>query len=152
MSEGGTVDETCEQLLDDINRWRPELQAGIRSTLWHGIFARALQEVEALVRTCASTMLTDAGEEGQAAVRAVGGGKPLAAMTMGEHVGLVRKLGDNRLGRGDRQRLDRLNGLRRDFVHGRLPREEGPAKTLEFLSLAEEFCRSRFIVGLRTAP
>jgi hypothetical protein len=78
--------------------------------------------------------------------------KPLAAMTMGEHVGLVRMLSDNRLGRGDRRRLDRLNGLRRDFVHGRLPREEGPAKTLEFLSLAEEFCRSRFIDGLRTAP
>ena len=143
--EGRTIDEVCHQLLDDINRWFPELQAGIRSTLWHGVLTRAHQQVEALLKACASCMLAEAGDAGPAAVAAVAGGKPVAAMTMGQHVDLVRRLGGGLLSGDDRRLLDRLTELRNDFVHGRLPREQGQAKTVEFLSLAQELCQSRLL-------
>lgn len=124
-SEGRPIDEVCHQLLDGISRWSPELQTDIRSTLWHGVFTRAHQQVEALLRARTSTMLVESGDAGPRAVAAVGGGKPVAAMTMGQHVDLIRRLRGNRLGEDDSQLLDRLVELRNDFVHGRFPREQG---------------------------
>jgi len=147
-SEGRTIEEVCHQLLDDINRWSPELQTGARSTLWHGVFTRAHQQVEILLRACASTMLEESGDAGPAAVAAVGGGKPVPAMTMGQHVDLVRRLGGDLLSGDDRRLLDRLVELRNDFVHGRLPREQGQAKTAEFLSLAQELCQTRLLAAI----
>jgi hypothetical protein len=147
-SEGQIINEVCDQLLDDIGRWSPELQTDIRSTLWHGVFTRAHQQVEAVLRACASALLVESDDTGPRIVSAVGGGKPVAALTIGQHVDLVRRLGGNLLSRNDRRLLDRLVQLRNDFVHGRLPREQGPAKTAEFLSLARELCQSGLVTGL----
>jgi len=149
--DGRTIEEVCHRLLDDINRWSPEVQAGIRSTLWHGVFTKAHQQVEVLLKACASTMVAEAGDAGAAAVAVVGGGKPIAAMTMGQHVDLVRRLGSDLFGGEDRRLLDRLTELRNDFVHGRLPREHGPTRTVEFLSLAQELCRSRLVAAMSGA-
>jgi hypothetical protein len=66
-------------------------------------------------------------------------------MTMGQHVDLVRRLGTALLSKEDRRLLDRITELRNDFVHGRLPREQGTANTLEFLSLARKLCQSRLL-------
>ena len=122
-----------------------------RSTLWHGVFAKAHQRVEVLLKACASTIMARSGDEGLTAAAAVGGGKPVAAMTMGQHVDLIRRLGRSLLSRDDGRLLNRLTELRNDFVHGRLPREQGPTQTVEFLSLAGELCRSRLLAAISGA-
>lgn len=104
--------------------------------------------MEALLKACALTTLARTSDGGSAVVEAVSGGKPVAAMTMGQHVDLVRRLGGSLLSSDDRHLLNRLTKLRNDFVHGRLTQEEGPARTVEFLSAARQLCQSGLVARL----
>jgi hypothetical protein len=148
MSRDEMFKEVSKQLLDDIERWSSELQAGMRSTLWYGVFTKAQQQVGVLLKGCASTFVWEAGDAGLDAVAALGRGKPLERMTMGDNVKLIKKLRPDLLSPADRRLLDRMTGLRNEFEHETLSREQGPAMTAEFLRLAQGLCRSRLLAAV----
>lgn len=158
------IEELSNSLLQSINRWRSDLEhyESARSTLWYGIMQRCCERVECLLTDCIETLLPVIGDAGLQAAKDVTGGKPRDLMTMGQRVQLLVQidaelstslkqkypevhLQRRLLGRGGAQMLHKLSRIRNDFVHGRLEMETGRQATLEFLSCAEELCRSRLI-------
>ena len=163
------IEELSNSLLQSINRWRSDLEhyESARSTLWYGIMQKCCDRVECLLRGCIETLLPIIGDAGLQAAKDVIDGKPLDLMTMGQRVQLLEQLDAEisaslkqkypeihlqrrLLGRGGVQMLHKLSRIRNDFVHGRLKMETARQGTLEFLSCAEELCRSRLIATVAT--
>jgi hypothetical protein len=140
----------CRELLEDIRRWLPEVRAGVRSTLWHGVLAKAQAKVDALLASRVLSLLAESGEAGTSALAAAGQGKPVDALTMGQRVDLVRRL-DMETWREIRPILDRLTKLRNAFVHGKVVAAEGQTVTDEFLMLAKQLCESHMFSATNTS-
>jgi hypothetical protein len=129
-------------------RWEEEIDSGgIRSTLCFGVFAKLAHLVEQVITACALVLLEEAGDAGRAAVAAAARGKPIAAMTLGQQVDLIRRLAPNRLRKQDLQLLQRLTVLRNKYAHGRIP-ENQVASTREFMTSADRLCHSHLVESL----
>lgn len=152
----GPTESLTAQLSDDIGRWLPELEHNMRSTLWHGVFLKAAQDFESLTEACLQRALSLAGDGAKAAIEEVGGTKPVEAFTVGQQVKVLfildrqEAIADERLlTKAQRKRIEELVRLRNEFIHGRLPFEEGPKTTKRFLQLAREHCESPFIHSMK---
>jgi hypothetical protein len=158
--ESSLLAEACARLNRDAQRWIPEVERSIRTTLWFGILMKAVTEVERVYELAAESALAAAGDEGTEILARVANGKPVGRLTMGARMDLLKRLGTARLlgiprkgiNKKEAALLEELTKLRNNFVHRTLPPEEGPQATLRFLNCAKELCATNLIGHLSSHP
>ena len=154
------LEHLCRQLLSDIERWLPEVDPEVRSTLWHGVFTKAAKQADRLYQLCVEVALQLAGAAGPKTLAAVTKGKPPERLTMGERMDVLKSLDRQRvilggkriISKTDQQLLEDLTALRNHFTHGAFPSCEGPENTQRFLELARQLCGTQllqYLVGER---
>ena len=153
---GETVEELRGErndLLVAVERWTPELQREVRSTLWHGVLTKAANQTDRMLELTVMIAVARAGESGAAILQRIASGKTPDRLTMGQRLDALKSLDRQRLitpgarvlGKADRDLLEDLTGLRNDFLHGRLPSGQGSVETLRFLEYARQLCTGNFI-------
>ncbi len=154
------LEDLCRQLLADIERWLPEVDPEVRSTLWHGVFTKAAKQADRLYQLCAEVALDRAGPAGSETLAAVTKGKPPERLTMGERMDVLKSLdrqrvilgGERIISKTDQQLLEDLTALRNRFTHGAFPSSEGPENAQRFLELTRQLCGTelvQYLVGKR---
>jgi hypothetical protein len=151
--------EVRDGLLSSIDRWATEiLSAPPRSTLRFGIAQKCYAQIDKALEICVAETVLQCGQEGNDAVNACAGGKPLSRLTLGERVQVLERL-DSCLGRavnelvgfsGSRvmgprgiKLLHRLSKDRNRFIHDFA--DVQPADVTELLARATELCESNLI-------
>jgi len=128
------------QLLADLERWETELArySLTRPTLWAGVYAKAFRSFEVLAGCAAAHWMAVAGQPGQRVAADVARGRSADRLTVGQRLGILRRL--DALGLVDKARwqtdldlLDRLVKNRNDFAHGRFGYEDHDVATLRAL-------------------
>jgi hypothetical protein len=145
-------------LLTAIDRWAPEVvSAPPRSTLRCGIAQKCYGQIDKMLAICVAEAVHACGKEGQSAVDACAGGKPLNRFTLGERVqvlerldlfltkavGLVTLSGSRVIGTKGVKLLHRLSRDRNRFAHGLANLQ--PSEVTELLARASELCESPLI-------
>ena len=146
-------------LLAAIDRWAPEVvSAPPRSTLRHGIAQKCYGQIDRILAICVAESVTACGKEGQTAMNACAGGKPLNRLTLGERVqvlerldsfltqavdGLVTLSGSRIMGPKGVKLLHRLSSDRNRFAHELVNLQ--PSGVTELLARASELCESSLI-------
>jgi len=146
-------------LLTAIDRWAPEVvSAPPRSTLRYGIAQKCYGQVDRILAICVAECVSACGKEGQIAVSACAGGKPLSRLTLGERVqvlerldsfltqavdGLVTLAGPRVLGPNGVKLLHQISKDRNRFAHELVILQ--PSGVTELLAKASELCESPLI-------
>jgi hypothetical protein len=153
------VREVRDALLTSIDRWAPEvISTPPRSTLRCGIAQKCYGQVDRMLELCVSESVIACGQDGQAAVDACAGGKPVDRLTLGERVQVLERLdsslwqavnglltlpGSRVMGPKGIKLLHRLSKDRNRFAHDSADLQ--PAQVTELLARATELCESPLI-------
>jgi hypothetical protein len=163
MSE---LKKVSDGLLTAIDRWAPEvISAPPRSTLRYGIAQKCYGQIDKMLAICVAETVIACGKEGQTALNACAGGKPLNRLTLGERVqvlerldsflaqavdGLVTRSGRCVMGPKGVKLLHRLSRDRNRFAHDLVNLQ--PSEVTELLARASELCDSpliQFVIALQ---
>lgn len=58
------LQQVRRELLADVERWLPEINPDLRSTLWHGVLAKAAKQTDRMYQLCVDVAVHLAGASG----------------------------------------------------------------------------------------